>query len=101
MWATSASLASVSYTHLDVYKRQGLVDPRILAMASPAAQLISVAKRRSRHSMPQEDINALLVREALAGREVLRLKGGDPFLFGRGGEEAEACICLLYTSRCV
>ncbi len=70
----------------------GLVDPRILAMASPAAQLISVAKRRSRHSMPQEDINALLVREALAGREVLRLKGGDPFLFGRGGEEAEACI---------
>jgi uroporphyrin-III C-methyltransferase len=54
------------------------------------ARLVSVAKRRSRHSMPQEEINALLVREALAGRDVVRLKGGDPF-FGRGGEEAEAC----------
>ena len=70
----------------------GLVDPRILAMAPANARLISVAKRRSRHSMPQEDINALLVREALAGGDVLRLKGGDPFIFGRGGEEAEACL---------
>ena len=70
----------------------GLVDPRILAMAPSSAQMISVAKQRSRHSMPQDEINALLVREALAGREVLRLKGGDPFIFGRGGEEAEACI---------
>lgn len=69
----------------------GLVDPRILAMAPATAQMISVAKRRSRHSMPQEEINALLVREARAGHEVLRLKGGDPFIFGRGGEEAEAC----------
>jgi uroporphyrin-III C-methyltransferase len=69
----------------------GLVDPRILAMAPSTARLISVAKRRSRHSMPQDDINALLVREALAGGDVLRLKGGDPFIFGRGGEEAEAC----------
>ena len=41
--------------------------------------------------MPQDDINALLIREAKAGREVVRLKGGDPFIFGRGGEEAEAC----------
>lgn len=69
----------------------GLVDPAILAMARADARLISVAKRRARHTMPQEDINALLVREALAGRDVLRLKGGDPFIFGRGGEEAEAC----------
>ena len=67
----------------------GLVDPRILAMAPGSARLVSVAKRRSRHSMPQEDINALLVTEALAGRQVLRLKGGDPFIFGRGGEEAQ------------
>ena len=69
----------------------GLVDPAILAMAAPSARLISVAKSRARHTLPQDAINALLVREALAGRDVVRLKGGDPFIFGRGGEEAEAC----------
>jgi uroporphyrin-III C-methyltransferase len=69
----------------------GLVGPAILALARPTARLVSVAKRRSRHTMPQEEINALLVREALAGNDVVRLKGGDPFIFGRGGEEAEAC----------
>ncbi|HSG35028.1 MAG TPA: uroporphyrinogen-III C-methyltransferase [Sphingomonadaceae bacterium] len=69
----------------------GLVDPAILALTRPDARLVSVAKRRSRHTMPQEEINALLVREALAGNDVVRLKGGDPFIFGRGGEEAEAC----------
>ncbi len=69
----------------------GLVDPAILALARPAARLISVAKSRSRHTMAQEAINALLVREAIAGNDVVRLKGGDPFVFGRGGEEAEAC----------
>lgn len=69
----------------------GLVDPAILAMARAGARLVSVAKSRSRHTMPQEAINALLVREALAGNDVVRLKGGDPFVFGRGGEEAEAC----------
>ncbi len=68
----------------------GLVDPSILAMAKPSARLVSVAKRRSRHTMPQSEINALLVAQALAGRDVVRLKGGDPFIFGRGGEEAEA-----------
>ena len=69
----------------------GLVDPAILALANPDAALISVAKQRSRHTLPQEEINALLVREALAGHDVVRLKGGDPFIFGRGGEEAEDC----------
>ncbi len=69
----------------------GLVDPSILAMARPGARLVSVAKSRRRHTMDQEAINQLLVREALAGNDVLRLKGGDPFVFGRGGEEAEAC----------
>ena len=69
----------------------GLVDPRILALAPTEARLISVAKRRARHTLPQDEINALLVAEALAGHEVLRLKGGDPFIFGRGGEEMEAC----------
>ncbi|MCB2064930.1 MAG: uroporphyrinogen-III C-methyltransferase [Novosphingobium sp.] len=69
----------------------GLVSEEILAMAGPKARLVSVAKRRSRHTMPQDAINALLVREALAGKQVVRLKGGDPLVFGRGGEEAEAC----------
>ena len=69
----------------------GLVDSEVLALARADARLISVAKQRSRHSMAQDDINALLVREALAGHDVVRLKGGDPFIFGRGGEEAEAC----------
>ncbi|MCW2362853.1 MULTISPECIES: uroporphyrinogen-III C-methyltransferase [Sphingobium] len=69
----------------------GLVDASILALASPEAELISVAKQRSRHSMKQEAINSLLVGEALSGRDVVRLKGGDPFIFGRGGEELEAC----------
>ncbi len=69
----------------------GLVDPAILEMARSSARLVSVAKSRSRHTMPQEEINALLVSEALAGSDVVRLKGGDPFIFGRGGEEAEAC----------
>ena len=69
----------------------GLVDPAILALAPASATLISVAKSRSKHTMPQESINALLVREAQAGRDVVRLKGGDPFVFGRGGEEMEAC----------
>lgn len=69
----------------------GLVDPAILAMARPDARLVSVAKQRSRHTMQQSAINALLITEAAAGHDVVRLKGGDPFIFGRGGEEAEAC----------
>jgi uroporphyrin-III C-methyltransferase len=69
----------------------GLIDPAVFALIRPAAKLVSVAKSRARHTLPQEEINALLVREALAGRDVVRLKGGDPFVFGRGGEEAEAC----------
>jgi uroporphyrin-III C-methyltransferase len=69
----------------------GLVDRAVLALAPADAELVSVAKSRARHTLPQHAINALLVREALAGRDVVRLKGGDPFVFGRGGEEAEAC----------
>ena len=69
----------------------GLVDPAILSLVPEGARMISVAKSRARHTMPQDEINALLVREALAGHDVVRLKGGDPFIFGRGGEEAEAC----------
>ncbi|MDZ4139103.1 MAG: uroporphyrinogen-III C-methyltransferase [Erythrobacter sp.] len=73
-----------------VIVHDGLVGPDILGLARVDARLISVAKRRARHTMAQDDINALLVDEALAGRDVVRLKGGDPFIFGRGGEEAEA-----------
>ena len=74
-----------------VVVHDGLVGADILAMAPGDARLISVAKSRARHTMKQEDICALLVREALAGHDVVRLKGGDPLIFGRGGEEAEAC----------
>ena len=70
----------------------GLIEPSILALAHPQARLVSVAKRRARHTMEQEAISALLVAEALAGNDVVRLKGGDPFVFGRGGEEAEAAL---------
>jgi len=69
----------------------GLVDPAVLAMARPGCRMVSVAKQRARHSLPQGEINALLVREARTGNDVVRLKGGDPFVFGRGGEELEAC----------
>ncbi len=67
----------------------GLVSREILAMAPTSAEFISVAKQRARHTLPQDDINALLIREAKKGRDVIRLKGGDPLVFGRGGEEAE------------
>jgi uroporphyrin-III C-methyltransferase len=75
----------------EVIVHDGLVDDAIMALASSDARFISVAKSRSKHSVPQDGINAILVREARAGHQVLRLKGGDPFIFGRGGEEAEAC----------
>jgi uroporphyrin-III C-methyltransferase len=74
----------------DLIVHDGLVDPAILALAQPLAEKISVAKQRSRHTLPQEAINQLLVEAALAGRDVVRLKGGDPFIFGRGGEELDA-----------
>jgi uroporphyrin-III C-methyltransferase len=75
----------------DVIVHDGLVSPAILGLAPSRARLINVAKRRSRHSYPQEEINRMLAAFALEGLTVVRLKGGDPFIFGRGGEEMEAC----------
>ncbi len=70
-----------------VYDR--LAGERILSYANPEAELLYVGKSPQRHTLRQEEINALLVEKALEGRRVARLKGGDPFVFGRGGEEAE------------
>tara|TARA_B100000678_G_scaffold51749_1_gene41291 strand:- start:1452 stop:2252 length:801 start_codon:yes stop_codon:yes gene_type:complete len=74
----------------DVIVHDGLVDPEVLALAPESAQRISVAKKRSRHTVPQDGINALLINHARAGATVVRVKGGDPFIFGRGGEEVAA-----------
>ncbi len=67
-----------------------LVGPAILALANPAARLVPVGKRANRHSRAQGDINALLVAAAQAGERVVRLKGGDPAIFGRAAEEMDA-----------
>jgi uroporphyrin-III C-methyltransferase len=75
----------------DVVVHDGLVSDEILDLAPSRARRINVAKRKSRHILPQDDINQLLVALALEGLTVVRLKGGDPFLFGRGGEELAAC----------
>lgn len=69
-----------------VYDR--LADPRILAYAKPSAEMVYVGKASAQHTMRQPDINKLLVKLATEGKIVARLKGGDPFVFGRGGEEA-------------
>lgn len=76
----------------DVVVHDGLVGADVMALVPANARLISVAKRRDRHTMQQEAIGDLLVAEARAGNIVVRLKGGDPFIFGRGGEEVSACI---------
>ena len=76
--------------HCDVVLFDALVSPEVLALARPLATRMDVGKRGHAPSTLQPDINAVLVAHARAGRCVVRLKGGDPFLFGRGSEEAEA-----------
>jgi uroporphyrin-III C-methyltransferase len=72
-----------------VYDR--LISPAILDLAPPTARRLYVGKRKSNHSVPQADLNELLAALAGEGLNVVRLKGGDPFVFGRGGEEMLAC----------
>lgn len=73
----------------DVVLYDNLVAPEIVELTRRDADRIYVGKRASQHTLPQEDINSLLVRLAKEGKRVVRLKGGDPFMFGRGGEEIE------------
>src|SRR5581483_1129228 len=74
----------------DVVLYDRLISPLLLDEMRPGAERVFVGKEPGFHSMDQKDINALLVSYGLQGHTVVRLKGGDPFIFGRGGEEAQA-----------
>ncbi|HEU4707790.1 MAG TPA: siroheme synthase CysG [Methylophilaceae bacterium] len=76
----------------DVCVYDKLVSKEVMELVRRDAELVYVGKERDKHTLPQEDINQLLVRLAKEGKRVLRLKGGDPFIFGRGGEEIETLM---------
>ena len=85
---TVKALRALSQADVIVYDR--LVSEEVLALAPAGAARIYVGKQPAHHPVPQNEINALLIRLAESGRRVVRLKGGDPFIFGRGSEEAAA-----------
>src|SRR5690606_25037367 len=85
---TLRGLECIRMCDVIVYDR--LASPRLLSHLKPGAERIYVGKLPDRHTMKQEEINRILIEQALQGKIVTRLKGGDPTVFGRGGEEAEA-----------
>src|SRR5512146_1242056 len=80
---------AVRLTQADVVLHDKLIGPELLDLVRPEAERIFVGKWRGTHVWTQDEINAALVAHAQAGQRVVRLKGGDPFVFGRGGEECE------------
>lgn len=76
----------------DAIVHDHLIADGVLDLARPEAEKIYVGKESSNHTVPQNELNRLLVRLARAGKQVVRLKGGDPFVFGRGGEEIETLV---------
>lgn len=76
----------------DVVLYDNLVGPDILNLVAPGVACHYVGKKAAQHALPQDEVNQWLVRLALSGKRVVRLKGGDPFIFGRGGEEMDALL---------
>jgi len=84
---TIRAMRFIEQAEIAIYDR--LVSEEILALLPENCERFYVGKEQAKHCVPQDRINEILVEEARAGKKVLRLKGGDPFIFGRGGEEAE------------